>query len=378
MKTNSKMTRRRLLKISGAGVLSVGVAGLITSCTGAIRSDFESMNNNENKEGRISSDVFEILKYASLAPSGHNMQPWFVKIKSQNEFIVGSDKERWLNAVDPENREAMLSIGAFIENLCSAASALGYESQVQVIAKNINESDIVSIKLKKSKTDGFDLKKISLRRTVKKGYLPKELESGDVKKITEIWPGYIFYFARNTDHSKCLMDWTIESYTYQSWRDDAQKELANCIRFTKDDAVKYGYGLTPEGMEIQGIAGWYVRNFMNSGDVMGKSFREQGIDMYSDTAKEGAGWIIITSKGSNLGDLIEAGRLFQRMALTVREMNIALHPMTQILEEKKWRDQMTAMHEPGVLPQFVLRVGYLKTYPNPVTIRRPVEWFVKS
>jgi hypothetical protein len=377
MKTNSKLTRRRLLEISGAGIISFGVAGLISSCTGTIRSDFDSMNKNEDKEGIIMGDVFEILKYASLAPSGHNMQPWFVAIKSQNELIIGSDKERWLPAVDPENRELMLSIGAFVENFCSAASALGYESQVQVIAKNSYESNIVSIKLKKSKTDGFDLKKISLRRTVKKGYLPKELYTGDVKKISDIGPGHIFYFARNTSHSKCLTDWTLEAYAHQSWRDDAQKELAKCIRFTKDDAAKYGYGLTPEGMEIQGIAGWYVRNFMNSGDVMGKSFREQGIDMYSSFAGEGAGWIIITSKGNKVADLVETGRLFQRMALTVREMNMGLHPMTQILEEKKWKDKMTVMHRPGVLPQFVLRVGYLDSYPNPVTIRRPVKWFIK-
>ncbi len=378
MNTGSKLTRRQILQISGSGIIAAGAAGLLTSCGGPVRNDFEKMNKNSGKNSRITDDVFEILKYASLAPSGHNMQPWFVKVKSQNEFIIGSDKDRWLTAVDQENREALLAIGAFIENFCSAASSFGYEAEVQAIAKSSLDSDIANIKLKKTRTGSFDLKKISLRRTVKKGLLSHELKADDIKKISANGPGRIFYFPRSKNHSQCLTDWTIESYTHQTWRDDAQKELAECIRFKKDDAEKYGYGLTAEGMEINGIAGWYVRNFMNKKDVMGKSFREQGIDVYSKSAREGAGWIIITSKSSKVTDLLDTGRLFQRLALSVREMNIGLHPMTQILEEKKWRDQMTAMHRPGVIPQFILRVGYLNSYPDPVSIRRPVEWFVKN
>ncbi len=378
METKLKLTRKQILQISGSGIIAAGSAGFFTSCAGPVRKDFEGMNNNSGKNKTLSSEIFEILKYASLAPSGHNMQPWFVRIKSKNEFVIGSEKDRWLPAVDPENREALLSIGAFIENFCSASLSFGYETDVQITAKSFFDSEIANIKLKNIKTESFDNKKITSRRTVKKGLQSRELKSDDIKKISGIGPGRIFYFPRNINHSKCLTDWTIESYSHQTWRDDAQNELAGCIRFKKEDAEKYAYGLTPEGMEINGIAGWYVRNFMNKKDVTGKSFREQGIDLYSKLANEGAGWIIITSKGSTSADLIETGRLFQRLALSVREMNIALHPMTQILEEKKWRDQMAAMHRPGVLPQFILRVGYINSYPDPVSIRRPVEWFIRS
>ena len=31
-----------------------------------------------------------ILYYASLAPSGHNTQPWVVKIRSPNDWIIGA------------------------------------------------------------------------------------------------------------------------------------------------------------------------------------------------------------------------------------------------------------------------------------------------
>jgi hypothetical protein len=52
--------------------------------------------------------------------------------------------------------------------------------------------------------------------------------------------------------------------------------------------------------------------------------------------------------------------------------------MTQYLEEKEGLNQIAANHEADVVSQFVLRVGYLKTYPEPVSLRRPVSWFVRS
>jgi len=61
-----------------------------------------------------------------------------------------------------------------------------------------------------------------------------------------------------------------------------------------------------------------------------------------------------------------------------RERNIAIHPMTQFLEEKEGQKQIADNHDAKVIPPFVLRVGYLSNYPDPVSLRRPVSRFVKS
>ena len=52
--------------------------------------------------------------------------------------------------------------------------------------------------------------------------------------------------------------------------------------------------------------------------------------------------------------------------------------MTQYLEEKSGLKQIAAEHDQRVIPHFVLRIGYLDTYPDPVSLRRPVSWFVRS
>src|SRR5262245_31083974 len=67
-----------------------------------------------------------------LAPSGHNAQPWSVRLDA-GQIWIGTDSTRWLPQVDPTNREATLSVGAFVENLITAAPAHGFVADYEVV-----------------------------------------------------------------------------------------------------------------------------------------------------------------------------------------------------------------------------------------------------
>ncbi len=87
---------------------------------------------------------------------------------------------------------------------------------------------------------------------------------------------------------------------------------------------------------------------------------------------------MISSKDNSVATLLETGKRMQRLFLKVREKSIAIHPMTQILEESstsKIVNQSTGISENI---QFILRMGYLKNYPEPVSLRRAVERFVRT
>jgi len=370
------MKRRTFLKgTTATGLLAAAGVPLLSSCSGVKRSDLPTLGD---KVKGIDEESARILWYASLAPSGHNSQPWFVKAAGKGEWIIGGDPKRRLPAVDPENRELLLSIGAFAENLALAASAAGYDAVMEVIAKSARDEEVLSVSLKKAIPGNYPLERLTLRRTVKNGLLPREIGKEDVKVLSEPHEGKLFYYPRGTDHARCIQEGTVESYRVQTYRDEAQRELTNWIRFSNEDARKHRDGLTTEGMEITGFSGWFVRQFMDQGDVMGERFRKQGVDIATKWAAEGAGWMIITSSGSSVTDLIETGRRFERTALLARERNIALHPMTQVLEEEKGRREIATSHGKDVIPQFVLRVGYLDKYPTPVSLRRTVGSFVRA
>ncbi len=109
------MNRRRFLKKSVAATTVIMGSGLmLSSCKRNLRSELMGIDRLSEKPNQMDHDVNKILYYASLAPSGHNSQPWFVKIISKTQWIVGADADRRLSQVDGYNRETMLSLGAFM------------------------------------------------------------------------------------------------------------------------------------------------------------------------------------------------------------------------------------------------------------------------
>ncbi|MBW2334491.1 MAG: nitroreductase [Deltaproteobacteria bacterium] len=372
------INRRNFLKTVLAGGFIIGTGSLLSACKGIIRNDLQPPGGAlETTPGLDETDV-TILHYASLAPSGHNSQPWFVKIIGPKKWIVGIDSQRRLPAVDPENREALLSIGAFIENLSIAAGTLGFQIQTEIVAKTSMDEEIVKISLIKAKPVKYPLERIIKRRTIRSGFQSVEIRSSDFLALSEPLKDRLFYIPRDTEHAQCIQEGAVENFKAQSYRAEAQKELSQWMHLKTSDAKKHRSGLTTESMEISGFTGWYVRAFMDKEDVMKESFIKRGIDKVAKQAVEGGGWFIITSRGEGISDLINTGRRFERMALKAREHKLAIHPMTQFLEEKEGRDAIAKNHDDSMIPQFVLRVGYLSNYPDPVSLRRPVSWFIRT
>lgn len=322
--------------------------------------------------------MHDVLHHGAMAPSGHNSQPWQVIIDGASRWIVRLDPARVLPAVDPDARESLLSVGAFIETLTIAAAAAGQSAAVTVAGTHPLDPGLATVTFQKAAPTDDSLVRIRQRRTLKSGQLPREIRPEDVAAFSEACGGGLHYFPRGGKHAACIAEGTVEAFRHQSRRDDAQKELARWVRFTPAAIAEHGDGLTPAAMEVGAVAGVYMRFFMTADDVTSDAFRSAGVDKTAEQVAQGGGWLIITSPGNTAVDIIDAGRRFQRMALLARERSIAIHPMTQLLEEPRWRDDITSMHGPGMIPQFILRVGYVDSYPDPVSPRRPVSAFARN
>jgi hypothetical protein len=371
------MNRRNFIAIAGSSIIIGGVTYYLLSD----KNNFVRADNKQNDPISISlnPDEREILFLASLAPSGHNTQPWFVKYVEPYHWIIGNDKNRWLPGVDPTQRETILSIGAFLQNLEYAASNLGYNCQYSILANNNQDEHIVDIKLNRSgNTVMYDIEKIKQRRTVRSNYLSDILKNQDAFYLIGEDADCIHYIPNTAKEHTWLNEQTIEANRIQAYRDEAQSELANWIRFSSKDAAEHMDGLTLAGMEINGIPAWYLRNFYKKADVMKKTFRDQSIEKVVKQVSQSAGWLLITSKDNSLITLLETGKRMQRLFLKIRDRNIAIHPMTQIMEEAS--TNQTLNHSIGINEpvQFILRTGYVNEYPNPVTLRRSVELFLRT
>ena len=303
------MSRRKFLSIAGITIAAAGAATYLLSDN----KNYERADINDESSDKISfqHNEKEILYLASLAPSGHNTQPWIVKYVEPYHWIIGNDKKKWLPAVDPSQRETILSIGAFIQNLEYAANSAGYLCKFNLLAANNQDEDIMEVHLQK--TSGlikYDTRKLIKRRTVRSGYLTDPLKKEDASYILEGEKDFSHFIPGGTKEYYWLNENTIE---------------ANRIQVSQS-----------------------------------------------------AGWLVITSSENSVETLLETGKRFQRIFLKIRDRKIAIHQITQILEEPETKQMINASTGINNSIQFILRLGYLKNYPEPVTLRRPVNWFVSK
>lgn len=371
------MNRRKFLGIAGGSIVIAGITCYaLGDRSNLVRVD---LKQDTQLKSPLTTDEREILYLASLAPSGHNTQPWFINHMEPLHWIICNDKSKWLPAVDPTQRETILSIGAFIQNLEYAANNLGYVCQFSLMADTNQDEKVMDVKMTRSGDQlRYNTNSIVQRRTVRSNILTGGLKTEDIRLLIDNEPDLIHFIPRTAKAYHYLNEQTIEANRVQSYRNAAQKELADWIRFSNKDAERYRDGLTPGSMEIEGISGWVVRNFYGKSNVMGKSFRDQNIDRVEKQVTSSAGWFLITSKDASVTNLIESGRRMQRLFLKVRDKNIAIHPMTQILEEASIHKGLNASIGMSDPVQFILRTGYVKNYPEPVSLRRPVEWLISS
>jgi hypothetical protein len=139
------MNKRKFISVVVGSSIAIGATTyLFSDKHNFSRADIKPIDNHNSI---LQPDEKEILLLASLAPSGHNTQPWFVQYLEPYHWIIGNDRAKWLPAVDPTQRETMLSIGAFIQNLEYAAAGFGYVCDWTLLAATNQDDRVIEVKL---------------------------------------------------------------------------------------------------------------------------------------------------------------------------------------------------------------------------------------
>ena len=73
-----------------------------------------------------------LLRYAILAPSVKNTQPWSFAVNGRTVRIY-ADRARPLAVTDPDCRELYISVGCALENLLVAAEHFGMAHEIRYV-----------------------------------------------------------------------------------------------------------------------------------------------------------------------------------------------------------------------------------------------------
>ena len=367
-----RWSRRQFLEAGGAAGLAAAGGCLFPGCgtpRGTLRPGEPFAANP--------SPVDRLLPLAVLAPSSHNTQPWRVHVDDAGRWSVGADASRQLRVVDPDARELVLSVGAFAETLATAAGAIGFEPRISVPGQTRTAPDLLAVELSPTAPgDPGCLARIRSRCTVREGQLPDPLGAIDVRALLAAAGPRSAWFASGSTEGRWLRESTVAAFAQQSRNDLAQRELSRWLRFSDADVAARRDGLTLAALGVDGLEGFWARTFMEPDDAMKQGFRERGIESAARQAGSCAGWLVLTSDGDSVPSLVDAGRRFVRTGLGLRERGLGAHPMTQVLEERPWREQVAReLRLPGSV-QFLVRIGRVRDYPDPVSPRRPVSSFL--
>ena len=372
-----KCVRRPGLPLLALSAISIWV---VTACSGipqapdaaGIDSRFPA---NWSPKG-VSMEMKKILEYGALAPNSHNAQMWGVRVSSADEITVLFNPARALPAVDPKNRESMISIGAFIENLVEAARAYGMASTVSVIAHEATDEKIATIRFTATGDESSKptLEDIAERHTIRTPFLAKELSDRDLAALRSVG-GEIAYFPLATPQGRYLREAIVQSMEKQVDNDAQEAEFADWVRLNDKEARQSHDGLTWTAMGLSGIKRWFASTFIDRRALMSKSFRGQTVETVKAQASSCAGFVVVSSPDNSVESLINAGRVLERFWLAATRLKIAVHPMSSALEERPWNEELAGRVGVGPEVQMLLRVGYVKDYggPDSLRIEVPIE-----
>lgn len=307
-------------------------------------------------------EIREILSLAAGASSSHNAQPWRVEISGSGLLTLRAEPDRYLPAADPENREMFLSFGAFLETLDTAARALGYATEISILADALGAAEIAAIRLEKIE-ERRDTATVNLLASV---YTPKgdlgtdALDPGTIGELETGQTAQLRYLPADSAGFQWVRGQTPAASLQQAWRDPVQEELAQFLHFSKRSARKAGYGLTPEMMEVPPVGRFFWYTFMSRKSALSKSFRDSIEGITADQLDNCAGVFILSSADLSPSALIEAGRQYQRLKLSAFRQGIGIHPLSSLLEEEPWKEQVDSKFQSDRPVQFILRTGRLQ------------------
>ena len=93
-------------------------------------------------DGTADDKLRAAVKYAVLAPSSHNAQPWLFRV-ADGALELYADRARGLPVVDPKDRELVIGCGAALRNLDIGLRNFG-NRQVISLFPDVGNSDLLA------------------------------------------------------------------------------------------------------------------------------------------------------------------------------------------------------------------------------------------
>lgn len=311
----------------------------------------------------------EIIYYATLAPSGHNTQPWKFSVK-KNSILIYPDYSRRLPVVDPDDHALFISLGCALENLIIAANHMGYSAKIECFPQN-EEKDCIRVTINKENVefdaDLFDA--ITSRQTTRSKYDGRPIPTEDLEKLIKasIQDKVSFILFTEEKEIDPIIEFVKEGNVLQFRNKSFVNELISWIRFNKMDVLASRDGLNPASMGLPYVPTWLGKFILNNfATPNGEANKCEKL------IRGSSGLALFIAASNDKQSWINVGRSFERVVLKANFLNIKHAHMNMPCEEIEIRTKLQKhLGLKDEQPLLLLRMGY--SNPKPKSYRRPVE-----
>lgn len=323
-------------------------------------------------EGRDEQMEF-LLRYAVLAPSGHNTQPWRFAIVPGG-IEVFADYTRRLPQVDPADRELLMSVGAAILNLRVAAAHFGYESAVVYQRTDGDTPPAALVTLRETcgpdQSLGRLFSAILRRRTNRHLFDGRPIDTDALSSLCDVadeYPEFIhFLLPRDTAR---IAELVAQGDRMQMENRAVREELADWVRSTRTTA---GDGICADALGIPEIFSSVAASVIRRMDLGGVQARR-------DAALVGAtSLLIVMTAEDDRVSLLRAGELLERLLLTTTLAGLQYSFMNQPVQVATLRHLLEPIVSAKHPPQLLLRIGYAPPVEQPMPRRDVAEVLQRS
>lgn len=362
-------TRHRFLTNAAgtAGAIVLGVP--LTSCSSSSGYDDAVRQMRRPLERRVSERRTmqrELVRFATLAPSGHNAQCWKFELEKARISIL-PDFARRTPAVDPDDHHLFVSLGCATENLVQAARTVGLRSNVSFDPRG---DGAVRVAFEPASAFVSPLfRTITSRQCTRDAYDGRSVPPRDLRMLERVGEGAgvrVLMVTRRSEMERVLA-YVVRGNTAQMNDPVFMRELRTWIRFNEREALARCDGLSSLASgnpQVPRVIGDIAFEF---------AFTPQSEnDKYAEFIRSSSGIAVFVSDASDREHWVETGRRYERFVLAATSLGIRTAMVNQPVEVSSLRSEFASSLGIGRhRPDLVVRFGYGAAMPQ--SLRRPVD-----
>jgi hypothetical protein len=302
-----------------------------------------------------------LLRYAILAPSTKNSQPWAFSVQG-NRIHLLADLRRSQEKADPDRRELYISLGCALENLLVAAEHFAFGHGVSYFPAAGRQELVATIAFTQGGVPSDARAGATLSAILHRHNDNSVFRSGSVPKELRL---RLMACCVESDLQVHLTD----DHQFRHWIDaltlEADRVEFGDPAFRKELGSWIGRGVFGEPPLLARLEELAVSRV-----DLGETIAHQDHKIVESAALIG---LICATGDSHLAH-VRTGQLFERLWLTATGLGVGIHPMSQTMRRAELRAAVAELLPSSRwIPQHLFRVGFPFHHDEHHTPRRPVE-----